>query len=226
MTRRQCLPNFFSELLEPIDRVVQRFSRLLHGLGHTFRRRHDAIRALRELLRMPGNLTEGVTAQDLPQLVTIDGLVGPTGDPRVDDIAHSGLLKLGHQPAEAELIGHALGVQAELVTGNFLGAVTKGYEAELRWAINAQWGVSATATWQKTHISGAAFVVVSPTYYGISNVNGAFGCGSNIPFFRAGGTETDLGFDPTDPDKITGQITLRSGKYLPCVAQLTAVRVP
>ncbi|MCT2398798.1 TonB-dependent siderophore receptor [Novosphingobium mangrovi (ex Huang et al. 2023)] len=62
--------------------------------------------------------------------------------------------------------------QSELLSGNFVGATTKGVEAEIRWAINRNFGLSAVATRQKTKISGTSFLVVTPEDFGLDYTDG------------------------------------------------------
>ncbi|MGF7149900.1 iron complex outermembrane receptor protein [Sphingomonas zeicaulis] len=62
--------------------------------------------------------------------------------------------------------------QSELLTGNFVGATTKGVEAELRWAVNRHFGLSAVATRQKTRIAGSSFLVVTPDDVGLDPLLG------------------------------------------------------
>jgi len=62
--------------------------------------------------------------------------------------------------------------QSELLSGNFVGARTEGLEAELRWAINRRFGLSAVATRQKTEIAGTSFLVVTPADFGIDYTDG------------------------------------------------------
>jgi iron complex outermembrane receptor protein len=63
-------------------------------------------------------------------------------------------------------------VQSELLTGNFVGATTKGLEGELRWAVSKRFGLSAVATRQKTSIAGSSFLVVTPTSFGLAYTDG------------------------------------------------------
>lgn len=56
-------------------------------------------------------------------------------------------------------------------------------------------------------------------------ISGNYAC---PPSFAAGGAETSIGLgtqqNPDDYDAMTGQVTIRVGKFLPCVVQFTAVR--
>ncbi len=69
-------------------------------------------------------------------------------------------------------IYHQKRTQSELLSGNFVGATTDGVEAELRWAISQNFGVSAVYTNQKTEISGSSFLVVTPVTFGLDYTDG------------------------------------------------------
>ena len=62
--------------------------------------------------------------------------------------------------------------QSELLSGNFVGAETKGFEGEVRWAINRNFGISGVYTHQKTEISGSSFLVVTPEDFGLAYTDG------------------------------------------------------
>lgn len=62
--------------------------------------------------------------------------------------------------------------QAELLSGSFVGATTKGLEGELRWAINRNFGLSAVATRQKTRIAGCSFLALRPSDFGLADEDG------------------------------------------------------
>jgi hypothetical protein len=67
------------------------------------------------------------------------------------------------------------------------------------------------------------------TVVGANPIAGSYACGvGGVPVYRAGGGETSLGFgseaSPDDQDTITGQTTIRVGKYLPCVIGIMAAR--
>lgn len=62
--------------------------------------------------------------------------------------------------------------QSELLSGNFTGVTTRGVEAELRWAINRHFGLSAVGTRQKSKVSGCSFLVILPSQFGLNNNDG------------------------------------------------------
>ncbi len=62
--------------------------------------------------------------------------------------------------------------QSELLTGNFVGATTRGFEGELRWAVNRHFGLSGVLTRQKTSVSGCSFLVILPSQFGLADNDG------------------------------------------------------
>jgi len=67
---------------------------------------------------------------------------------------------------------HQKRMQTQLLSNSFTGVVTNGQEAELRWAVNRNIGISATATHQKSYVHGCSYLFATPSELGLANVDG------------------------------------------------------
>lgn len=62
--------------------------------------------------------------------------------------------------------------QTQLLSSNFVGADSRGQEAEIRWAIDRHFAISGVATHEITYVHGCSYLYSTPSQVGIPNEDG------------------------------------------------------